>query len=746
MKEEVSMLKSPWRKRFAIIKSRLYLYPAPEPLPHVRKFWIAFGLVAAMALAFALFYCIYLFRMQDAFMSPAEDVGIMDQAVWSIMHGQLFHQTICNIVNDTNCYGANGFSRFAIHFEPILFPISISYLIWPGPKMLILLQTLVVASGAFPAFWLARLRLRSESAGVVIAALYLLYPELQQAEAGYFHAVVLTSALLLFMLYFLYTRRTLWVFVFAILAMACKEEIPVVIFMLGLWSIVFQQRWRSGLGLAALAVGWVGLDLLIFHLFSPLGHPLLASRYSYLGSGVFEILRNVVLHPAALIKQHVLEHAHLYYIRLLFSPVNYLSLLAPWVLILALPSVALNLLSTDPNMYQGTAQYNAEIIPILIFATIESFVLIVFALQWITERVREHSAQPQMALAGAPLSSGPLPDTHEPRPFSTLRGGNPRWLQPVALALLLAFSLVSVLRHDQTYGVMPISQNFIWPQVTAHNTLAQHFINMIPSDASVSAQSSLVPHLSQRANIYMFPYEDSSADYIFLDVTSDRYPYAPADYQAVVKNLLLQGNYGIFASGDGYLLLKHGLPAPGLAPQSPAVSGVNAVINFPQAFCSFVQLSPQAGTTPVQVNFLPAQNSGAVSLVGFQVKRPGAFLQLISYWKVSSTGLPPLQPSISLLDSGGTSVFASSDFSGAAWCPNSTWQPGTIVQMSTSLLYIGDVPRGPVHLALALLPYGAASGTINGNGQALPLQIVQAPAMVTAVPGKNLLQLQTFTL
>src|SRR5579885_3497576 len=353
------MQKSSWRKRFAILKSRLYLYPAPEPMPRTRRFWLAMGLVAAMVAAFAGFYIVYLARLQDAFMTPAEDVGIMDQAVWSITHGHLFHQTICNIVSDTNCYSLNGFSRFAIHFEPILFPLSLVYLLWPGPKLLMIVQTLVVASGAFPAFWLARLRLRSEIAGVVIAALYLLYPELQQAEAGYFHAVVLTSAFLMFVLYFMYTRRTAWIFVFAVLALACKEEILLIIFMFGLWSMVFQRRWRTGLGLVALAIGWICLDLLVFRLASPTGHPLLASRYAYLGSNIFEIVRNIVLHPVSLLKERVFEHAHFYYIRLLFSPVNYLSLLAPWVLILAVPSVLLNLFSSDPNMYQGTAQYNA---------------------------------------------------------------------------------------------------------------------------------------------------------------------------------------------------------------------------------------------------------------------------------------------------------------------------------------------------------------------------------------------------
>src|ERR1700738_311242 len=260
-----------WRKRLAIWRNRLYLYPAPEDMPHTRLFWLAMGLVALAAAIFSAYFIYLHIGRQDAYLTTAEDLGTYNQAIWNILHGSFLHQTVCNIVSDTNCYSLNGISRFAIHFEPILLPISLVYLALPDAKTLLVLQTLVVASGAFPAFWLARLRLRNEFVAVGIAILYLLYPALQQAEVFDFHAVTLTGALLLFTLYFMYTRRTAWLFVFAILSMACKEEIPVVIAMFGLWTILFQQRWRSGLALVVLSTGWIGLGLLVIHIYSPLG-------------------------------------------------------------------------------------------------------------------------------------------------------------------------------------------------------------------------------------------------------------------------------------------------------------------------------------------------------------------------------------------------------------------------------------------------------------------------------------------
>src|SRR5258708_13731727 len=192
------MVNSAWRKRLAVWRNRLYLYPSPESFPHTRTFWLATGLVTLLVICVAGYFIFFRTSLQDAYLTNAEDLGMMDQAIWSTLHGHLLHQTICNIVSDTNCYTPAGISRLAIHFEPMLFPVSLLYSICPGPKTLQVLQTLSLASGAYPAFGLARLRLRIEVSTSAIALLYLLYPAHQNSLIFHFHAVTFTSALLLF--------------------------------------------------------------------------------------------------------------------------------------------------------------------------------------------------------------------------------------------------------------------------------------------------------------------------------------------------------------------------------------------------------------------------------------------------------------------------------------------------------------------------------------------------------------------
>ncbi|HET9921689.1 MAG TPA: DUF2079 domain-containing protein [Ktedonobacteraceae bacterium] len=535
------------------------LYPAPESLPRTRSFWIALGIVALATLAYIVYFSIFLTTKQDAFRTNGEDLGIMDQAIWSLLHGSVLHQTICNVLTDTNCYGLAGIPRFAIHFEPILFPIALLYLLWSDPKALLILQVLVVASGAFPAFWLARLRLRNAWAALPFALLYLLYPTQQYAVNFDFHAETLTSALLLFAIYFLYTRKALWCLVFVILCLACKEEIAGVIFMLGLWTLLLQRRVRFGLGLLALSLGWTVIGLLVVHAFSPIGHSLLASRYSYLGQSPLQVALTILTHPVSLVQQHLLETAHMLYLRKLLAPAGYLPLLAPWVLLLAAPTLALNLLSSTPNMYSGDFQYNAEIIPILVFASIEATVLIVWIVRWFLVRSRI-----------AHKHKEPEPTASPTRTQTTSRLSPTLLVQASVLTLLLCYILVrafnSTVQYD-VYSAMPYAHGFIWPSVTTHNRLAARFLAEIPPDSSVSTQTNLVPHLSERKGIYLFPYAVGHVDYILLDATSYPYPFKDYNaYAAAAKATLQRGDYGIVDMGDGYLLLKRGYPLSDITP------------------------------------------------------------------------------------------------------------------------------------------------------------------------------------
>src|SRR5205085_10667736 len=94
-----------------------------------------------------------------------------------------------------------------------------------------------------------------------------------------------------------------------------------------------------------------------------------------------------LMHARAFLGWFVVYSGDVQDYRVVFVRAGYLPLLAPWMLVLAVPSIALNVLSSDPNMRSGIFQYNAEIVPILIFATIEAIVLITWLVQWSIKRL-----------------------------------------------------------------------------------------------------------------------------------------------------------------------------------------------------------------------------------------------------------------------------------------------------------------------------------------------------------------------
>ena len=537
-------------------------YPPLPPARRDRSGRVAFWVVVAMALAFVLYFTLFLWAKQDAFQTNAEDLGIMDQALWNTLHGAILHQTICNSVSDVNCLG--DVSRLGIHFEPIMFPISLLYAIAPSPKTLQFFQALVVAVGAFPAFWIGGRRLGSNVAGVVFAGVYLLYPALQAATVYDFHAVTLSAAFLMFALYFMLTRNDLGLFIACLLALSTKENIVADVGMIGLSIGLLQRRWRTGGALIALTVVWLALELLVMRHFSPLGHSPTAGRYAYLGKGPLSAAKTILTHPVQILQQHVFDPGGVHYLRVLLAPSAYLPLLSPLTLAIAVPSLGVNLLSSEPLMREGIYQYNANIIPVLVLAAIESVFWLTAASARLAERFQASPRAAPVRARAARLLGGAAAVRRiswrgrRSGADNAAPSGSKRTARSVLLALLLLVSLLS-LYEQRKNGYLPFSAGYAWPQQTAHSRLANEFIKLIPADASVSAQSNLVPHMSHRHDIYLYPYRATQAQYVLLDTTGgDIYPYnsQPVTYKASVQQILANPEYRVVKEEDGYILLE----------------------------------------------------------------------------------------------------------------------------------------------------------------------------------------------
>jgi len=151
----------------------------------------------------------------------------------------------------------------------------------------------------------------------------------------------------------------------------CKEDIPLAVALLGILLIWKYKLPRLG---TALIIGGLLWSFLAFKVIIPHFYPGVQAnnywyRYEALGSSPGAAVANLVIHPWLLFSTFFTIDRFYYLVGLVRS-VGFLPLLAPEWLLPALPSLAVNLLSTDPLLYSGVYHYNAAIIPFVMLSAI----------------------------------------------------------------------------------------------------------------------------------------------------------------------------------------------------------------------------------------------------------------------------------------------------------------------------------------------------------------------------------------
>jgi uncharacterized membrane protein len=604
--------------------------------------WRLEWVVWAMIAIYIAYFSTLTILQHNAFQTTAFDLGNVDQAVWNTRHGRPLAMT--NIEGLTN--------RLGTHVEPILLPISLLYLVWSDPRALLLLQTVVIALGAWPVYLLAKRAMGKWESGkesrgflsevlpVVFAFVYLLFPALQSANAFDFHAVSLAPTFFLFALYFLETERWGGYALLALLTMSCKEDMPLLVAMLGLYALVVRRRRIVGLATLVVAAVWFffAVGWVMPH-FDMRGVSPLANRYAYLGDNPLQMAITLVTQPGVVLEQLGAADA-LTYVRDFLTPVAFLSLLAPQVLILAIPPLAVNLLSTDGFMHQLEGfHYGVTLVaPVVVSAA--------YGAAWLLRRF--------------------------PRS---------RYLPLVLAAIVLAATLA----YHYGRGYTPLAADWAgtWPALTDHHRLGEEIARSIPTEASLAALPHPNPHASQRQQLTMIdrvenglPAPLHDADYVWVDVTHG-WPLHPNDLKTGVENLLA-GDYGVDQAADGWILLRRGAPAKTL----------------PDAFYDFARTADPQPQYPTQLQFL-VDGEPALESLGFDLAYDAQLgnYSLTFYWRA----LQELPPDLRLYpfyfdDATGQNLEDTTQrpMIATVWYPPEEWPVGEIVQTSTLPWDVGD--------------------------------------------------------
>lgn len=484
--------------------------------------WLAVSLYIVLFLSLTL-------RLYDRFATNTYDLAIFDQAAWLISRGHSPFVTV------------RGLPLLADHFSLILYLFAPLYWLWPSAKMLLAVQTLALALGALPLHALARLRLGSAPWALLLAFAYLLYPALEWSGTYEFHPETLATPLLLAAFLFLERRQWRAYFLCLVLALMTKETVGLTVLAVGVYALRTDRR----IAFATLAVGVIGMTaaLLTVRAFNHGAPSAFFALYGPDGAGPGSLLHLALSHPLVFWDRLATVANGVYLFQLLY-PLAFLPLLAPDVLLLALPALLLNLLSTRGVMHTVQHQYTAALTPLLLLA----------------------------ALVGAARAQ---------------RWGN-RWT-PLLLVGVLGVGIFTA----QDQGPMFTWRQWVQTGLPAGASLeTQGLLDQIPAQASVSASVALLPHLSHRRLAYAFPnpfqrvatgsgaralrqmeYQDYSAppwaalqsslaasrvEYVVLAPPTSTFPVPPNQYPRFLTSMLSSPAYGIVSLGQKTLVLRRG--------------------------------------------------------------------------------------------------------------------------------------------------------------------------------------------
>jgi uncharacterized membrane protein len=234
-------------------------------------------------------------------------------------------------------------------------------------------------------------------------------------------------------------------------------------------------------------------------------------RYSEVGGSPGGIVKTAFTHPVRILEA-AFGGRDVHYVWQLAMPLAFVFLLAPLVLVAALPELAVNLLSAVTTQTSIHFHYTAGLIAPLVAA----------------------------AVLGA----------------ARLR----RWAVPVAALVVLA-ALVGNYHLGPIPGWrhVPGGQTFqsTAQRVTRHDRIAESALRRIPSNAVVSATNSLGAHLSARRRFLSFPFLQD-ATWVAADETQPGYADRYAPLPTALQLVWLRRNPGwrLVFEDDGILIFR----------------------------------------------------------------------------------------------------------------------------------------------------------------------------------------------
>ncbi len=432
---------------------------------------------------FIICFLLQIWRMQS--LSASMDQGIFLQILWNGLRGHAFESTLSSQLSTNVVHSGElpslGYYRFGQHFTPILviwIPLVAIMNKWALP----FIQVLLISLSGLLLYKLARLKLEIRISRMITYSFYLANAVIGPCLGNFTDLCQLP--LCFFGLIYGLEKRIKWlVFLSGLLMPMIREDTGVLLVGIAVW-LLLRSKGNSIIALFFLVYG-ASYVLIVTNLIMPLFSDDNSKRFMIENFGQYlegksqasswQVLLSILRQPLILFRE-------------LFSP---LGRTIRYFAGQGLPLVFIPFISIDSWLLMG--------LPLLGLLLAQGNPL---AINW---------RYTYLVVPG--LFSGAIYWWQLNKQIFALRTFRNLWKGCIILSLI--FTITSnpnrTLSWAIPYSINPWVYRQPWMQLE-HGNIARQGLRMIPSHSSVSASSSLVPHLASREVIIRFPYHTSYLD------------------------------------------------------------------------------------------------------------------------------------------------------------------------------------------------------------------------------------------
>lgn len=438
------------------------------------------------------------------FQSAGFDLGIFDQAIW---HYSRFEAPMGTIRVTRHL--------LADHFHPILMLLAPLYWVIPKVETLLVVQILLWMGGVIPIYLYAKKRGHGLLISLLIVLSYAFFWGITLALNFDFHEIAFALFAIPWAIYLIEIKQWKWFWVCVGLLLLTKEEMGFVVAFFGVYLAVKGYLKQALIAFTA-GVSWFLLATKVFipYFAGPTGG-FGYWTYSNFGDNPVEAIKNIFFNPTK--AWHLLFNPEpkLTTLRAMFWPFLFLPLISP-VMIIGVPLVLQRFWSDQSLYWLADFHYTGTISAILVMALTDTLA-----------RVKQF-----------------IP--------------NQLFAKQVVLGLA-GLSLLANLYYLPSRPLRHLAEPSYW-YLSQSDRVGNRVLSAIPTDATISAQNSILPHITHRDYAYLIHKDQEFyySEYIAISAHANLYPFTTfEEFRSYVEQKLAGKGYRLTVDESGWMIWEN---------------------------------------------------------------------------------------------------------------------------------------------------------------------------------------------